>query len=255
MHYPAEGDWRERAPPGSIAAMARQWHEAHTVPVTRGLHDRAIGEDHTIDEWWDPAIGDMLNWLFRTHRFHVFIVNYAWLSKAFEFCPTGVFKILDTHDRFSGRRELLGRHGIAPEFFHTTVEEERIALDRADVVWSIKPEEAAFFRSITARPVANMPHSEPLAPGLRPRIAGSVVRFGIAGAANSINERNLRAFLAAARRLHPAHPAALRVRHRRQRLRPARRRGQAMPDDGRCLLVLLRYPEHLLHLECQREPW
>ena len=198
VHYPAEGDWRERTPPGSIAAMARQWHEVHTVPVTRTLHDRARGEDHTIDEWWDPAIGDMLRWLFRTHRFHVFIVNYAWLSKAFEFCPTGVLRILDTHDRFSGRRELLARHGIAPEFFHTTVEEERIALDRADVVWSIKPEEAAFFRSITARVVVNIPHSEPLVHGLRPRLRGPVVRFGIVGAANSINERNLRAFLAEA---------------------------------------------------------
>ena len=121
VHYPAEGDWRMRTPPGSIAAMARQWYEVHTVPVTRSLHDFARGEDHTIDEWWDPAIGDMLSWLFRTHRFHVFIVNYAWLSKAFEFCPAGTLEILDTHDRFSGRRELLARHGIAPEFFHTTV--------------------------------------------------------------------------------------------------------------------------------------
>jgi hypothetical protein len=198
VHYPAEGDWRERTPPGSIAAMARQWHEVHTVPVTRSLHDFARGEDHAIDEWWDPAIGDMLSWLFRTHRFQVFIVNYAWLSKAFEFCPPGVLKVLDTHDRFSGRRELLARHGIAPEFFHTTVEEERIALERADVVWSIKPEEAAFFRSITARPVVNMPHSEPLVYGLRARLLGPLVRFGIAGAANSVNERNLRAFLAEA---------------------------------------------------------
>lgn len=198
VHYPAEGDWREHVPAGSIPAMARQWHASHVVPVTRALHEGAKGQDHTIDEWWDPAIGDMLRWLFRTHRFDVFIVNYAWLSQAFEFCPRGVLKILDTHDRFSARRELLVSHGIAPEFFHTTVEQEAIALDRADVVWAIKADEAAFFRTITPRPVVEMPHAEPLIRQLSPAARGPVLRFGIAGAANNINLKNLRAFLAEA---------------------------------------------------------
>jgi len=198
VHYPAEGDWRERVPDGAIQAMTGQWHACYTVPVTRSLHEGARGTDHMIDEWWDPAIGDMLRWLFRTQRFDVFVVNYAWLSKAFEFCPRDVLKILDTHDRFSGRRELLGRHGIAPEFFHTTAEEERIALDRADVVWAIKSDEAAFFRTITGRSIVQLPHAEPLAGQLRPAARGGVLRFGIAGAANSINLANLRAFLAEA---------------------------------------------------------
>jgi hypothetical protein len=198
VHYPAEGDWRERAPDGSIPAMAGQWYESHVVPVTRSLHEGAKGDDHTIDEWWDPAIGDMLRWLFRTHRFDVFIVNYAWLSKAFEFCPRDVLKILDTHDRFSGRRELLVSHGIAPEFFHTTVEQESIALDRADVVWAIKSQETAFFRTITNRPVFDMPHVEPIAEQLRHTPRGRVLRFGIVGAANNINLKNIRAFLAEA---------------------------------------------------------
>ena len=198
VHYPAEGDWRERVPSRSVAAMAGQWHGLYTVPVTRSLHDAARDEDHTIDEWWDPAIGDLLRWLFRTHRFDVFIVNYACLSKAFEFCPRNVLKILDTHDRFSGRRHLLGSRGIAPEFFHTTEEQERIALDRADVVWAIKSHEAVFFRTITRRPVIEIPHVEPIAGHFRAAAKDRLLRFGIAGAANSINLANIRAFLAEA---------------------------------------------------------
>lgn len=198
MHYPAEGDWRRRVRTESIRAMSNQWYAAHTVPITRNLHESATGEDHTIDEWWDEAIGDMLSWLFRTHHFDVFIVNYAWLSKAFEWCPPGVLKILDTHDRLSDRRDLLTQNGIAPEFFHTTVEQESIALDRADVVWSIKSLEAEFFRTVTNRLVVNIPHVEPIAAEGRPGRAGKVIRFGIAGAVNNINYLNIRAFLAEA---------------------------------------------------------
>lgn len=194
-HYPAEADWRARAPAGALEAMLGQWGVVHTIPVTRGLHEPSIGEDHAIDEWWDPAIGDMLSWLFRTHRFHVFLVNYAWLSKAFEYCPPNVLKILDTHDRLSGRRSLLMSHGIAPEFFHTTIEQERAALDRADVVWSIKSHEADFFRTITSRTVVNIPHIEPIAAAVGPRQRPGVLRFGLAGARNNINYVNFRHFL------------------------------------------------------------
>ncbi|MDA8248175.1 MAG: glycosyltransferase [Rhodospirillales bacterium] len=198
VHYPAEGDWRQDIPAMAQQAMQAQWSECYTVPVTRPLHEAARGEDHAIDEWWDPAIGEMLRWLFATHRFAAFIVNYAWLSKAFEFCPAGTLKVLDTHDRLSGRREVLARLNIAPEFFHTTAEEERIALARADIVWSIKPEEADWFRSLGARHVINVPHVELPRPAPPPRPDRTVLRFGIAGAANSINLRNVTAFLDAA---------------------------------------------------------
>ena len=46
--------------------------------------------------------------------------------------------MLETHDSFSGRRETFEAHGIAPEFFYTTLERERVAFDRADLVVAIK---------------------------------------------------------------------------------------------------------------------
>ena len=195
VHYPAEHDWRDRVPPGAIRAMQDQWAASHIVAPTRPLHPGALAEDHGIDEWWDPAIGHLLAWLFRTHRFDAFIVNYAWLSRAFTFCPRGVLKVLDTHDRLSGRRAVLAGCGIAPEFFHTTPEQERIALERADVVWSIKPDEAAFFRTLTQRAVVNLPYAPPATPAPARRAGAGVLRFGIAGAANSINRTNIEAFL------------------------------------------------------------
>lgn len=192
LHYPAESDWREGLPFEAQRAMQAQWASYTLVPPTRPLHPPAEGLDHRIDEWWDPAIGTTLDWLFARERFDVCIVNYAWLSRALEHCPPGVLRVLDTHDRFTGRRALLEAQGIAPEYFHTEAAEERIALDRAHVVWAIKDEEAALFRDGTRARVLTLGHVEPLA--VTPRPAPSeVLRFGIIAARNSINLVNIRA--------------------------------------------------------------
>lgn len=196
LHYPSDEAWRTRLPRPAQAEMARQWDEVFLCPVTRPLHARpAAGPDHAIDEWWDPAIGQMLDWLFRVGRYDALIVNYTWLSKALEHAPPGVLRILDTHDRFAGRRALLAAHGIAPEYFHTTEAEEAIALDRADIVWAIKEQEAEAFRRLTQRPVATLPHVEAAAAARPPRAPDGVLRLGILGGRNSINATNIRAFI------------------------------------------------------------
>lgn len=196
LHYPSDEEWRTRLPAGGMAAMAGQWDAVFTCPVTRPLHTRpAEGPDHGIDDWWDPAIGQMLDWLFKVGRYDALLVNYTWLSKALEHAPTGVLRILDTHDRFSGRRELLAAHGLPPEYFHTTEEQERIGLDRAHLVWAIKDQEAEFFRTITARPVRTLLHMEPPAPVAPPRSQDGVLRLGIVGGRNNINAANIRRFV------------------------------------------------------------
>jgi hypothetical protein len=199
VHYPAEADWRRQPPLDALRAMQREWDALYTVPITRPVHPPPIGEDHGIDEWWDPAIGDMLSWLFATQSFDAFLVNYTWLSKALEFAPRGVLKILDTHDRFAGRRHLLESHGIRPEFFYTSEADEAKALNRADLVWAIKPEEEALFRQASDRPVLTLPYIEPLRYIGRDAAPDGILRFGLVGARNNINLTNIRAFIEAAR--------------------------------------------------------
>ena len=150
VYYPAEWSF-SFVPPDLVDRMRSQWDSFHLLHTTRPHHPPSIGADHTIDEWWDPCIGAHLQWLFARQRFDAFIVNYTYLSKALEFAPPGVLRILDTHDQFTGRRALLQAQGIAPEFFHTTQEEEAIAVARADLVWAIKEQEAAFFRTLSQR--------------------------------------------------------------------------------------------------------
>jgi hypothetical protein len=195
--YPAEMDWRGQLPLASWRKMSEQWESVHIAPATRPLHSPPEGLDHTIDEWWDPAIGDHLAWLFAHKWFDAFIVNYTYLSKGLEYAPRGVFKILDTHDRFADRRQLLESHGIAPEFFHTTRDEEAKAVARADLVWAIKPQEADYLRSLGNVPVTTLLHFEPWRPIERrptPDDDGYLT-IGLLGARNSINATTTRYFL------------------------------------------------------------
>jgi glycosyltransferase involved in cell wall biosynthesis len=196
-HYPAEHDWRGTADARAHAAMAAQWDGAFVIPPSRPLHPPpAAGADHAIDEWWDPAIGAFLDWFTARHRTDALIVHYPFLSRALLHAPPGCLRVLDMHDRFAGRRQVLAAAGIAPEFFHTTEDQEAIALGRADVVLAIKRQEAAAFRAAAPTPVLVLPHAEPdhdapAAPGR------GVLRFGLLGARNSVNLAATEAFLAA----------------------------------------------------------
>jgi len=178
--------------------MQDTWDNVFTVPPSRPLHTYAIGLDHEIDEWWDPAIGSYLDWLFHVRTYSHFIVNYTWLSKAFDHAPPGILKILDTHDRFANRRHLLASLGVAPEFFHTTEDQEKIALDRADIVLAIKEQERQEFSRHTSRRVLTLIHAEkpkyiPVPHAAAP--APQRLRVGFLGARNSVNKENFRAFL------------------------------------------------------------
>jgi len=201
VHYASEGDWRGNAPRAHEDAMQGAWDSYTTVPPSRPLHTSPKGEYHEIDEWWDPSIGTHLSWIFQTRHIDVFLVNYTWLTEAFSYAPHGVFKILDTHDHFSGRKELLQANGIAPEFFYTTRQSEAEGLGRADLIWAIKGEEAESFRSMTDKPVVTMLHSEPERKGVTAPTPDpdGYVRFGIVGARNNVNLENFRRFYKIAR--------------------------------------------------------
>lgn len=196
--YPSESDWRTSIPFDALKKMQLDWDSVNIVPNTRELHTPSVGEDHTIDEWWDYSIGDYLKWIFSKTKFDIFIINYTWLSKAFEFAPNSVLKVLDTHDKFADRRHILEKMGISPEFFHTTVEEERIALTRANLVLAIKEEEAQYFKENGSASVETLIHANHASFLPRRNRNGGLKSFGILAANNSINISNITRFIESA---------------------------------------------------------
>jgi len=158
IFYPFDGDWRDDFDPSHLEIMRREWKDVELVIPSNEYHPYAIGEDHLIDEWWDPALETHLKWHFRSRHVDAFLVNYTYLSKAFEFAPDSCVKILDTHDKFGERRQLLASLNIAPEFFHTTLEEEAKGLDRSDIVLALKTEERDYFASLTDKTAITLPY-------------------------------------------------------------------------------------------------
>jgi glycosyltransferase involved in cell wall biosynthesis len=195
--YPMEEDWQSKIP-SSFEAMRAEWPAFTVVPPSVALHNRAAGEYHTIDEWWDPQIGHYLQWLLARQSFTVFLVNYAFLSKAFEFVPGPTVKVLETHDILSGRKEMLASLGVDPEFFYTTAEQEQIAFDRADIVVAIKDSEAQAISRRTGRSVVALPFFPEeigsTAVSRRPE-PGDILRVGFVGANNQVNIANVKRFL------------------------------------------------------------
>ncbi len=191
----------------SIAAHAHYRAISDAVDYLSIVHKRpdytrsVAAAHHLIDDWWDAAIGTELEWLFAVRSFDVMFVNYVFHSKAFTFAPRWTVKVLDTHDMFSGRREMLERHGAAPQFFYTQPDQERIGFDRADIVIAIKPSECAAIRQITdARticvPYAAMAREQPAGrPGDGPFTADRPLVAGFIGSENAVNFENLRNFI------------------------------------------------------------
>src|SRR2546423_394333 len=188
--YPMERDWENELPESS-ARMRSAWTSFAIVPPSRALHQLAAGEHHLIDEWWDPQIESHLKWLFAREWFDLFVVNYTFFSKAFEFAPSSTVKVLETHDMFAGRRELFQANDAPVEFFYTTKKEEAVALKRADVVIAIKDEEAEGLRSISATTeTISVPFFSTVQPlPKRPERLekNQELRVGFIGALNSVN--------------------------------------------------------------------
>jgi glycosyltransferase involved in cell wall biosynthesis len=214
--YPYESDWVNGVPQ-SAADMRAAWESFTVIPPSLTLHAPPQGEYHEIDEWWDPQIGQWLEWLFAREAFDVFVVNYTFFSKAFEFAPANVVKVLETHDIFSGRKELFQAHGAAPEFFYTTPEQERLALDRADIIVAIKDAEAEHLRALTSRDVVSVPFDvveRPVARRPARLETTEPLKVGFIGALNTVNALNMARFLdrfARCERIYVPPPIEIRI--------------------------------------------
>jgi len=200
VHYAVEEEWRHRRPAGFERQMRAAWDGYDLIAPSRPPHAAAIGRDHTIDEWADPTLSSFVAWILAVDHFDAILVNYTWLSFCLDFVPPRVFKILDSNDAFGRRRAMLVKLGIAPEFFHTTEEEETKGLARADLVWAIKGQEKEYFaHQLGIKNCLTMLHAEPAEEIARePPAPDACLRAGVIGARNNLNRRCVEEFLAVA---------------------------------------------------------
>jgi glycosyltransferase involved in cell wall biosynthesis len=115
----------------------------------------------TVDRRYDPLVTEQLKSLQKVHQFDTVVVEYVFMSRAFEAFPPGTLRVLDTHDSFGDRHRVFLRAGRPPTWFTTSPRREEAAFRRADVVIAIQEDEAEEFRRRIGRkgpPVLTVSH-------------------------------------------------------------------------------------------------
>ncbi|HEX3663649.1 MAG TPA: glycosyltransferase [Rhizomicrobium sp.] len=190
LHYATEG-----VSAAAVRQMREAWGDIELVFPSGFVHRRSFVNHFGVDDWFDDKIAAVAESLLQNKQFDVCMVNYAWYSKLFEVLPRDVVRIIDAHDVFGGRAEYFAQIGLDPEWFHTSIEQESVGLDRADFVLAIQEQEAEILRARTRSPVHPVGFLE--ADGflpLRKRAPGDRLVVGYIGSGNPFNVACMRVF-------------------------------------------------------------
>jgi len=150
--------WHRTAGEPQFAALRELADSFHVVPGDYLARDD--NNDWQLDDWMSPSFQAYVKWLATGRNYDVVFCNYVFFSQALTYFPKSVCRVLDTHDKFGGRREMLLQNRARVEFFYTSELEEGIGLERSDLVIAIKQQEEDYFRQIAATPVLTLPYVE-----------------------------------------------------------------------------------------------
>jgi len=130
-----------------ITRDAREfWDEIH--PLNKIPRWRPTKRNVPLDRWYTPGLGEELSTITQSIGAEMVLLNYIFHSKALDFLPSHVLKIIDTHDVFSGRSALYSRRHFTRGFFSCSAANEKDYLSRADEVIAISNEDASVFTSV-----------------------------------------------------------------------------------------------------------
>lgn len=112
---------------------------------------KKIPDPVAVDAWVDSSLDSAIKGICKLYKFKLCIVNYVFLSKAFDSLSNGCIKILETHDVFTKRNEKLREYGFKRkgEFYFSCIQkEEEKAINRADFVLAVTQEDRDWFQGL-----------------------------------------------------------------------------------------------------------
>jgi glycosyltransferase involved in cell wall biosynthesis len=121
-----------------------------------------VPDREDVDDWCDPANAAPLRREVDEFRPHAVLMVYFWNSRLLDGLPSNVLRVLDAQDVFTDRNARMRAARIPMQWFSVPRHEEQRGLDRFDVVLAIQENEAAFYRSLTRRPVVTVGHLLPI---------------------------------------------------------------------------------------------
>ena len=175
-----------------LVSMSKEWKTFTLIPRRKLLNLRH--GNYELDEWYQEDISLHLNKIIDLFHIDMIWMNYIWQSKLLELIPKDILKVIDTHDKFTDRFQLLGDNGDKTySWFSCSKEDEGKYLNRSDIVISIQEEEESYFKTITTSTICTIGHIE--TQHLLNRQYPALQRIGFLGAHNPINEKAINDFL------------------------------------------------------------
>lgn len=144
------------------------------------------GKDIPFDGWYIEGLGEKIAVLCEQYGIDVVICSYIFQSRMLEYVPAHILKIIDTHDLFTDRYDILDKLGKPREFFSCTQREEGWYLSRADVALARRDEERDYFAKISTAKVFTVPHIEE-----KRYLNKATLNLGVVGIVSSANLINL----------------------------------------------------------------
>lgn len=173
-------------PPTDLAAMAAAFRNVFLIEPRAVIPLKTRAPFFDIDDWCPAELGPFVDWYFSEFpETGAALVNYVFLSAALERVPSGVLKLIDTHDRFAGRQTQYRPFRAEPNFFYTDVAGEAAGLNRADAVLAIQAAEARYFAGISSTRTLLLPPRFPLQQPFA--VPSRVGRIGFLGHGNDPN--------------------------------------------------------------------
>lgn len=122
---------------------------------------RRFSSDVPLDSWYSPSLGAEIFELVHRLGVDILLWNYIFHSKALEFVPEKVTKIIDTHDVFGRRNWRLRGIASKTSFFSCSTKDEEHYLNRADIVLALSPHDLETFEKYQiSAPVILLPYFE-----------------------------------------------------------------------------------------------
>lgn len=187
--------------PEDLARHKQICEQVFIVPYL-GSYPKPRGKTHVESDIWDPSIEPFAQSLFKNIRYDAVIVNYTPFARFLTYAPLGCKKIIDTHDKLSGRLSMLEQDGLEPNFYYMDDAEEGRLLALADLIISIKEEEAAHYHKVSGgvpvltvgmNPVSGWNGREAIQKSLNPE----KIVAGFIGSVNVVNSKAIRAMVQA----------------------------------------------------------
>lgn len=149
--------WRDRFHYAAYKAPRKHEYPAWIKKINSNYRYYSHVDDH-YNELLDPLIRELHQKL----SFTAVVAEYIFLSRALLIFGEKVIKVIDTHDVMTNRHKHFLRAGKPAVWYSTSRSEEKIGINRADIVMAIQNREAAFYRTLCRNKVTTLGHMVPV---------------------------------------------------------------------------------------------